>query len=232
MPRNKPRRVVLAILYRVSHRLASVVGRKRFLGWALDLTWAMRRIAWEQAGIVFGERFHNEAMGLSEEKLREVLSGCKSVLDIGCGTGRWSRVAASYVSKVVGVDYDPRVLSIARERTNAPNVSFQRGDVTTLDLGRFDVALAIHVLEHIDDPVPLLSALRAVASTLVVEVPDFDSDPLNRARLWADRPFYTDSDHVREYTLESLRADLVSGGWNISHADKRGGMLVCVASHP
>ncbi len=63
------------------------------------------------------------------------------VLDAGCGTGRVAIELARRGYQVVGVDLDPSMLAVARER--APSLSWQEADLATLDpgIGPFDLAL-------------------------------------------------------------------------------------------
>lgn len=77
-----------------------------------------------------------------------------SVLDIGCGVGRWSRRLARRGALVTGIDLSPTMVAEARRRARAEGVSercdFQIGDVTELDLpGRFSLVLGITVLQHL-----------------------------------------------------------------------------------
>ena len=63
-----------------------------------------------------------------------------SVLDAGCGTGRIARELARRGVDVVGVDLDEQMLSTARRK--APDLSWHRADLASIDLGRtFDVIL-------------------------------------------------------------------------------------------
>lgn len=63
------------------------------------------------------------------------------VVDAGCGTGRVTIELARRGYQMVGVDLDPSMLAVARER--APALSWQEADLATLDpgLGPFDLAL-------------------------------------------------------------------------------------------
>jgi len=67
--------------------------------------------------------------------------GPRSVLDAGCGTGRVALELARRGLEVVGVDVDPSMLAIARNR--GPGIEFVESDLSDLDLlGRsFDVVL-------------------------------------------------------------------------------------------
>jgi hypothetical protein len=94
---------------------------------------------------------------------------------------------------------------------------------------RFDLVLLFHVLEHIDDVDALLRDLTLVAARVLVEVPDFDSDPLNYARLRLGRSFYSDSDHVREYTAPLLERQLSRAGWKVTRLEVRRGSIVAAA---
>ncbi|MCA1697162.1 MAG: class I SAM-dependent methyltransferase, partial [Actinobacteria bacterium] len=92
-----------------------------------------------------------------------------------------------------------------------------------------DAVLLVHVLEHIEDPVQLLRDLHRTSECLLVEVPDFDSDALNQARLALGLEFSSDADHVREYTEASIRELLGDTGWQVQVVRKRGGGIAVIA---
>ena len=64
----------------------------------------------------------------------------RSALDAGCGSGRVAIALARRGVEVVGVDVNPSMLAVARER--APRVTWIESDLGALDLGRtFDVVV-------------------------------------------------------------------------------------------
>lgn len=64
--------------------------------------------------------------------------GPRSVLDAGCGTGRFAIELHRRGLDVVGVDLDPDLLD--RARRDEPGVRWEVADLATLDLGRtFDI---------------------------------------------------------------------------------------------
>jgi SAM-dependent methyltransferase len=67
-----------------------------------------------------------------------------SVLDVGCATGDHAAfVARAGVGDVEGIDFDRRLISIARAKH--PDVRFRAGDMTTARLGRgFDAILSFY----------------------------------------------------------------------------------------
>lgn len=86
------------------------------------------------------------------------------VLDLGCGTGRWSRLLAARGARVVGTDRSESMLAAARERS--PGVEFRRMDATALSFAddEFDLAVAVTVLQHL----PHADQERAMAELLRV----------------------------------------------------------------
>jgi hypothetical protein len=42
-------------------------------------------------------------------------------------------------------------------------------------------------------------------------------------------PFYSDADHVREYTVDILNSQLVRNGWQVVENRKRGGGVLAIA---
>jgi hypothetical protein len=112
------------------------------------------------------------------------------------------------------------------------HIQYVVGDVT-IDLSdsRFDVAMLVHVIEHIDDVDHLLTAIHKIAPILIIEVPDFEADPLNTARHTLGCPFYSDGDHLREYSLPMLRQQLERNGWSIQYQERRHASILAVANH-
>jgi len=76
----------------------------------------------------------------------------KKLLEIGCGTGHWSRFFSEYGFDVIGIDVSERMINIA-ENKNIPNASFRIGDGHCLPFEDciFDVTAAITTLEFVHD---------------------------------------------------------------------------------
>lgn len=231
MKREKPRNLNISITYRLIYIAKKLFGKERVLRHCLNKSRLYGRFAFETAGELYGADFHNYAKALNEDFLKKWIPANGAVIDIGCGVGRWCEVASKYAERVVGIDYDENLISEARATVKAKNVEFIVGDLTEdLKKNKFDLALLIHVIEHIEDVDKLLEELKEVAKTLIVEVPDFESDSLNWMRLRHNLPFYSDSDHVREYTTEMLVNQIERNGWKILEIYKNGGAVLAVST--
>jgi 2-polyprenyl-3-methyl-5-hydroxy-6-metoxy-1,4-benzoquinol methylase len=80
----------------------------------------------------------------------------KSLIDVGCGDGRFCSEAAKRFpgKRICGIDVSERAISLARALN--PEVEFLAGNITTSPFkemksakGGFDLAVSIEVLEHI-----------------------------------------------------------------------------------
>ncbi|MHA1905955.1 MAG: class I SAM-dependent methyltransferase [Candidatus Thorarchaeota archaeon] len=70
----------------------------------------------------------------------------KSVLEVGCGTGRISFAIAEKVQKLTSVDIDTRAIEEAQQRNSYENVTFLVENLEDFNLGRkFDVILSVGV---------------------------------------------------------------------------------------
>ena len=217
------------IVYLIKRGFLSLLGPSRTLKIFLRTHWLLRRIAYEVAGIKFGDKFQNLALGLSDELLASFISNGDRVADLGCGAGRWARVSARTASQVFGIDTNPEAISEAESLGG--NVRYLNIDLSTNlgDMPEVDLVLMIHFLEHIENPSELLNGLQLKTKRIIIEVPDFEGDPLNYVRLWTQEPFYYDTDHVREFTLTELVSLLKSTGWTPDHVSQKGGTLLIVA---
>ena len=88
---------------------------------------------------------------------------CHDALDVGCGTGTFSRRMAARARHVTGIDLSPRMIALATERSRAlANLEFHEADVTAMDLGiaRYDFIVSIAMLHHVEAE-PLLKRMAA-----------------------------------------------------------------------
>ena len=229
-PRKKASLTKWRIAYSLAFLLRRLIGIKYLTIFSLNLSWVTSRLAYEFSGEYFGDRFRNGALALSEIELLSILNDTDRVLDVGCGTGRWSIVAASKAKHVLGIDYDPVNLEIAISHNS--KAEFILGDITSgiLSKSSFDVALLIHILEHLDEPGEMLKILRKICSTVIIEVPDRESNPLNWARINLGLDYYTDADHLREFNSNEIVELLSQTGWIQNSITRKGGSLIIVAS--
>jgi SAM-dependent methyltransferase len=95
--------------------------------------------------------------------LRQVPSGARRVLDVGCGAGTLQTRLAPTVRQVDGVDRSTAMLESAARRV-PPNVMLHHGDAMDVDLpaGAYDAVLSLSALHHL----PLEKALPRMASWL------------------------------------------------------------------
>ena len=83
---------------------------------------------------------------------RHIPEPCREALDIGCGTGAFSRLLAKTSESVLALDLSPNMIGIAGERSaQFPNIDFRVADVLTLELPaeKFDCIATIATLHHL-----------------------------------------------------------------------------------
>jgi protein-L-isoaspartate O-methyltransferase len=220
-----------------SYRLArSVLPRRWMAHRFLNAAWASRRLAWEQVWYWLPAETAMES--LRPESLPFVRASMpvgSKVIDLGGGRGLASVTAAQIADRVVYVDSDPANVAFAHATcAGRSNIEFIQGDALSAleDRGPFDVGIMLHFLEHIDEPELVLKRLRAQCRRLVIEVPDFGSEPLNYIRLRENLPLFSDTDHVTEFTEDHLGvAVLVCGGWKPARTRVANGTLLVLADH-
>ncbi|KUL41055.1 class I SAM-dependent methyltransferase [Streptomyces regalis] len=86
------------------------------------------------------------------------------VLDLGCGTGSLSLLAAEQGHRVTGVDRSPAMVGLARAKLAGRDAAFLVGDAAAPPVGeeRFDVVLVRHVLWALPDPGRVLRHWRGL----------------------------------------------------------------------
>ena len=79
------------------------------------------------------------------------------VLEIGCGTGSTALAHAPYVKHILATDISPEMISIARGKAEAgqvSNVTFETraADAHDIEAARYDAILALNLLHLLKDP--------------------------------------------------------------------------------
>ena len=137
------------------------------------------------------------------------------VLDVACGTGRASRLAAATASSVVGIDLSPEMLRRAEEAAvGVENLRFELADAEKLPFpdDEFTALLCSNAFHHYPDPTSAVREMtRVVAPGGRIVIGDACSD-LRPARI-ADaflRRF--EPGHVRLYRSAELGGFLTGAG--------------------
>jgi ubiquinone/menaquinone biosynthesis C-methylase UbiE len=104
----------------------------------------------------------------------------KSVLDVGCGSGRFCLAYAQHgAAKVLGIDFAPAMIDLAKEYARRLEVThrceFRVGSfpeaITEADRS-FDAATGLGFFDYIERPVPIIARMRELSrETLVLSFP-------------------------------------------------------------
>lgn len=131
----------------------------------------------------------------------DLLAG-EDLLDLGCGEGAFLRTLGPRLGRTVGLDHHgPAIERLRADGFEAYARSFE--SFASTEAGRFDVATAFHVLEHLADPVAAVAAASAClrpGGTLYVSVPDRERVPRSDAEVLDGPPH-----HVTRWSGGQLR---------------------------
>ena len=104
----------------------------------------------------------------------------KRLLDIGCGTGDFLKVAKDNQWHVSGVEPNPNARTIANQKTN--NSVFDIDQLLKFEKHSFDVITLWHVLEHLpklENHIAVFESLLKPNGRLVIAVPNYKSHDAN-----------------------------------------------------
>jgi 2-polyprenyl-3-methyl-5-hydroxy-6-metoxy-1,4-benzoquinol methylase len=129
---------------------------------------------------------------LTLERL-EPLAG-KSVLDVGCGSGRYCLAYAERgATRVLGIDFAAGMIGLAEEYARRAGVAesceFRAGKYPeSSGVETFDASTAMGFFDYVADPVAVISRMREMTrSTMIMSFPKSREwrAPMRRARFWA-----------------------------------------------
>jgi SAM-dependent methyltransferase len=135
------------------------------------------------------------------------------LVEVGSATGHFLAAGRRAGFEVVGIEPATGMAAVARERFGVEvlEVPLEEAD---LGAGRFDVACAWHVLEHVPQPLePLERILRSLrpGGWFLLEVPNAGSVRARReGPLWGQLDL---AHHVAQYSPRSLRVLIERAGF-------------------
>jgi ubiquinone/menaquinone biosynthesis C-methylase UbiE len=190
----------------------------------------------------------SQSLLLAEETEAEVCDWLQSqladstrLLELGCGTGKYTTIAAGLATEVVATDPSPGMLDCARRSAaSLRNVTFRRENArrTTFASGSFDAVLACNLLHVVAAPEAVLAEmLRVLHPGGLALVVDFTFKGLSLAdRILAAiryvRAFGAPSWSQRSYSPSKLASQMSAAGFTGVGAQLlgAGSRLACVVA--
>jgi ubiquinone/menaquinone biosynthesis C-methylase UbiE len=117
--------------------------------------------------------------------LKQLPPHCAYALDIGCGTGAFSRLLARRSDRVLALDLSPQMIRIAKERLEQhSNIDFQVADAMRWEFPseQFDCVASIATLHHLPFEETLLKikgALKINGTLIILDL--FEAEGLSDA---------------------------------------------------
>lgn len=153
----------------------------------------------------------------------------KSLCEVGCGTGAIIEILArSYPGmEVEGFEIAPAAYERSLSRV-VPNLRFNLGSPFGGEK-RFDLCMAIDVVEHVENPFDFIRSMKAMSDWQVFHIP-LDMNALATARGWVIMEARDKIGHLHYFTRDTALAMLRECGldvvdsfytpWAIDQADK------------
>ena len=131
-------------------------------------------------------------------------------LDIGFGSGVYTKYLKALGHRVVGIDNEPEFVRQAKKIY--PDIEFINGSIYKLPFkeNEFDTVILFDVLEHVDEKVALKEIAR-VGKRAIITVPHQNQKILLQYGL--AHAHNMDKTHLRNYTVKSLKNILLVTGW-------------------
>ena len=99
------------------------------------------------------------------------------VFELGCSSGYGLQFLPENI-EYTGLDYDKRIIPVARDQQWRDNATFVHGDINTYELGHYDTIIAFEVIEHLDNGLEIVEKLKKHCKRLMITVPMLETPGL------------------------------------------------------
>ena len=135
----------------------------------------------------------------------------KKILDFGCGEGSFLKGAQDSSEEVIGVEIEKSYF----QNLNQDGIQCVR-NLSELGSKTFDTVFCFHTLEHLKDPIEILTSFSPTLNNngnLVVEVPHANDFLLQNLKSEAFKKFTLWSQHLILHTRVSFKRFLMEAGF-------------------
>lgn len=100
--------------------------------------------------LLYKDKDYSSEVDYVDRLLREYGKSPKTVLELGCGTGKHAALLSNKGYRITGVDISEEMLTEARRRNDQEKTSFEHGDIRTVRVdNRFDSVISLfHVISY------------------------------------------------------------------------------------
>jgi ubiquinone/menaquinone biosynthesis C-methylase UbiE len=114
----------------------------------------MDRVDYDRVAAGYDRRYRDGGPAGLAAFIRErcAHAGDRPVLDVGCGTGRWTEEVMAAGRRAVGLDPSQAMLARARARLPAAALVSGRAEALPFASGGFGAVVCVYVIHHLDDP--------------------------------------------------------------------------------
>lgn len=102
----------------------------------------------------------------------------KTILDLGCGVGRYSHEAATKGAQAIGIDISPEAIEIAKKKALEFNISnnckFICEDfINSKNIPKVDYVIALGFVQYFDNDLKVLNDILNVNQKIIFDLPTF-----------------------------------------------------------
>jgi 2-polyprenyl-3-methyl-5-hydroxy-6-metoxy-1,4-benzoquinol methylase len=152
----------------------------------------------------------SEGLALVAAKISSYVNPETAVMEIGSGDGRLAMEISSRCREMITVDPSYASISCGAQAANMRHYHDYFGPDVADDVGRVDVVIARHLLEHLTAPMDFLTLVGRVLAPggiLYLETPDF-------GEIMASSRYYdVFNDHVAYYSTDTLLSTAARAGF-------------------
>ena len=147
------------------------------LGKKYNPRWYQWRLSnyWERAVFFKGDEIAPREVTRYSWAAENIL-GTK-VFELGCSSGYGLQFLPQNI-EYTGLDYDKRIIPVARDQQWRENATFVQGDINTYELGQYDTIIAFEVIEHLDNGLEIVEKLKKHCKRLMITVPMLETPGL------------------------------------------------------
>jgi 2-polyprenyl-3-methyl-5-hydroxy-6-metoxy-1,4-benzoquinol methylase len=168
-----------------------------------------------EAGSSYGSSSHHQLEQIIYLNKRNLIKPQTKLLDVGCYEGGFLSKLPSQIYRM-GVDVD--LPAIERGREKNPDLFLSHGEFNKFTpLHKPNTITMFHVLEHLSNPIEVLTRLREISAPdvdLIIEVPILELGQTN------DLNGFFSVQHLSHFSKNSLSNVILKSGWHIKESEE------------